>query len=446
MQVKKTNQITIKLDGQPLPTAKPSRLSIQETKPTPGVNEVTPLFVEPKAVHTSTQKPAHASTLKPDEDAMLRLSEIRQSQLERTVMLLPPSEWQDEQSHIPLFEGGEDGIDQSHSVWDEQEEPGKRRFASLFGRTSRLWKKPGMKMFLTVTGAVVVGLHFGFLVLAVFMNEQLSQSYRNVLDGTVQTLAVGHGNPREQGQKATAGTPDQKAAPLSNQVQPINQAVKVSLPEQRLFIAQGGVYSDQKAAEAAVKPLVDKQLPHMYYVNGDKRYLYLAAATSRDQILGLASQLKGVGLDVYVKEVTFPGINKTLSSTAAPVSASQAASASNQTEAQQFLSTGFALIRSLADWSGQMMRDGKAVKLPAADETKMTEQHRRLLDQKKAFEALLPETAKADLENMVNGVNQAVTAYAQVKNPNAESYAWQAQKGVLQFVESYMKIVRQIQP
>ncbi|MGO0060224.1 hypothetical protein ACTID9_09475 [Brevibacillus fluminis] len=458
MQAKKSNQITIKLDGQPLPQAKPGRLPIQPIKSTlhehqeKTQHQTVPPFDE-------TNMPANPVTapeaIPHDDDAMQRLSAIRQARESREVEPFLQPGWVEEEAlpnDIHAAEEVETSDRQQGPVWEEEDEPKRGKLAAFFGNKYRvLWKKPGMKMLITVTGAVVVGLHFGFLVLAVFMNEQLSQSYRTVLDGTVQTLAAVQGNAQQNtqqnGQSSAAGTHALPVAGEAAKGAAGSQKIQVTLPDQRLFIAQGGVFSDQKAADQAVKPLADKQLPHMYVEDGPKRYLYLAAATSRDQILGLASQLKAIGQDVYIKEVTFPGINKGLTSPTQPtVAGAQSAASFNPADAQGFLVTGFELARTLADWSGQMMRDGKVVKLPAEADAKLTEQHRKLLEQKKSFAQMMPEAAHADLEAMVNGITQAVTAYAQVKNPNAESYAWQAQKGVLQFVESYLQIVKKIQP
>ncbi|RNB90567.1 hypothetical protein EDM56_08675 [Brevibacillus fluminis] len=458
MQAKKSNQITIKLDGQPLPQAKPSRLPIQPIKPALAEqqektqHQTMPAFEDTKMPANPVPAPV---AIPHDDDAMQRLSAIRQARESRAVEAFHKPELVEAEvlpSDIRVAENIETNDIQQGPLWEEEDEPKRGKVAAFFGNKYRvLWKKPGMKMLITVTGAVVVGLHFGFLVLAVFMNEQLSQSYRTVLDGTVQTLAAVQGNvqqnTQQNGQSTAAGTHAPPVAGEASKGAIGSQEIQVTLPDQRLFIAQGGVFSDQKAADQAIKPLVDKQLPHMYFEDGQKRYLYLAAATSRDQILGLASQLKAIGQDVYIKEVSFPGINKWLTFQAQPtVAGIQPASSVNPADAQEFLLTGFELARTLADWSGQMMRDGKVVKLPADADAKLTEQHRKLLEQKKSFVQIMPEAAHQDLESMVNGITQAVTAYAQVKNPNAESYAWQAQKGVLQFVESYLQFVKKIQP
>ncbi|MGE5705047.1 MAG: hypothetical protein ACM32O_21165, partial [Clostridia bacterium] len=293
------------------------------------------------------------------------------------------------------------------------------------------WKRPGMKLFLSVAGAIFVGLHFGFLVLAVFMNEQLSHTYQAVLDDTVQTLNAANPKTEQPAKENVSTAPAGGAEPIAGK-----GTIRLSGPEQRMFMAQGGVFRDVKAAEEAVKPLSEKRYPHMYYEAEEKQYVFLAAATSRDQILGLATTLKGAGTDIYVKEVTFPGIQKELSGVEATA---------DPQLGTMFMANSFELVRALADWSGQMMRDGKAVKLPAAEDARVTELHRRLLEHKKVLEQLLPESAKAELNSMVNGINQAVTAYSQAKNQNAESYAWQVQKGVLQFVESYVRFAHQLQ-
>jgi cell division septation protein DedD len=305
-------------------------------------------------------------------------------------------------------------------------------------KQSALLNSPPFKVFVSTIGAIGLGLLFGFLVLAVFTQEQLNQSYRNVLGDTLKTMTATQSTQVENrdqdspiAQEANSATAEQPGKPVA-----------LKLPEQRFSMAQVGAFTDPQAAQVAIDQLTKKGFPHFSYRNGDKEYLFAATASTRDDILGMASLFKNQGMDVYVKDVTLPGLQKEIT-----LAAAQAEGTADPARLQAFFLDGMELARSLTNWSGRYL-GASSSGVSAAEEAAIKELHRRFLDGCRVLQASAPATWQPHVTGMQNGLNQAVTALEQAKTviaegkaANAESHAWQVQTGALSFLEHYTLLI-----
>ncbi|GEC91279.1 hypothetical protein [Brevibacillus brevis] len=328
---------------------------------------------------------------------------------------------------------------ESDYSFDDTEEKGYR--SSLGSRLAALWPKgPFWRTTLTTGGAVAIGLLFGFLVLTVFSQKEFSESYGNVLSDTVQTLTSPEaGNEQAVVKNRVAGPtlPDdsQQAQGASTNGNAVSQTeVALQLPAVSMYVAQAGVFQPDASPQTAVEPLEKAGIPHLLYKDASKQYMFAAAAPTRDAVLGFASSLKNKGMDVYVKEFSFPAFEG-----AVPVG--KAANASADPNIRAFFTHGLKLVQTLSAQSGLIITTGQLS--PTAKETaELKEIHRQFLEESRRMEA--KEAWKPLLDGMVNGVNQALAARDKMaeasagkKVESAESYAWQVQAGVLAFFESY---------
>jgi hypothetical protein len=303
------------------------------------------------------------------------------------------------------------------------------------------WMREGklVKNLFATGGAVAIGLVFGLLVLSVFGEEQLSRSYQSVLSDTVTTFSSGGTGGKADGVKVAG--PSLPASVGANTVG-AEQAVDLRLPEERLYVAQAGVFQPEASVAEAIKPLDGAGIPHLLYKGKDKQYLFAAAAPTRDAVLGFASSLKAKGMDVYVKEMVLPGLSKSIAVKGTEGTAQPA-------DLNAFFQTGLEMARTLAGQSGQVISSAQPA-LSAEEASALKEQHRRFLEESRAVSA--PESWQSLFAGMVNGMNQAMQArdkmaeaIAGKKTASAESYAWQVQAGVLAFWENYANWVRQVQ-
>ncbi len=297
--------------------------------------------------------------------------------------------------------------------------------------------RPGFRLLLTTIGGVAVGLLFGFVVLTVFTQEQMSRTYLSVLDGTVQTLTA----PNPQGGEAADGNGAKPAdaADTSSQASGGAVTMAVHLPEQTFIMAQAGVFSSADAAGQAVSSLKQQGLPHFVYESAGKQYLFVATAPNRDDILGLATFYKNRQMDVYVKEWKLPGLDKPLALKQALPKAADGSS----DKLESFFADGTELARNLAAWSSRTVNGQQKDKPVDAEElAKWKETHLRFVEEGRAVQAALPDDLQPYVTGMVNGLNQAMTALDQLKPANAESYAWQVQAGVLAYLENCARWVQ----
>ncbi|WP_419878872.1 hypothetical protein [Brevibacillus centrosporus] len=328
---------------------------------------------------------------------------------------------------------------------DDQEESvlSKRPATRLF---SSWTKRPIFRTVLTTGGGIAIGLLFGFLVLTVFSEKELSQSYRNVLSDTVQTLTANPAAGSPEGQLPIAGPvlpgmdrpmTDAPAAPASG----VPTDVKVQLPDLKMFVAQAGVFSPDASAQAAVEPLDKLGVPHLLYKDTANQYMFAAAAPTRDAVLGFATNLKSKGVDVYVKEFSFPTYQGTVGVASANSSAAP--------DLNVFFANGTKLAQTLSAHSGQVITNAQPV-LSTEEAAAMKEQHRQFLEESRLVSAQAGTTPY--FSEMVNGINQAMDARDKMAEANAgkkaqsaESYAWQVQAGVLKYLENYAAWVKQAQ-
>lgn len=400
MSGQNTNRVTVKLNGEKIEKSAQAKGLTPPPMAATGKNEI-PLY------HSGKEGGLR------EEDAFERLLQLRGTM-----------------SQSNRREAQSQGNTPSEALLDDGEE-GSFRF-------SRRWvKTPAMKNLLTAGGAVSIGLLFGFLVLTVFTQEQLSQSYRSVLAGTMQSLTA-----QELGQRNAS---DQV---LYGPVQPTSQSQadsngksgSIQLPEQRFYMAQAGAFQLEASEEAAIAPFEKQGIPHLLYRGDDKQYVFAAAAPTRDGILGFASSLKAKGTEVYVKEITFPGLQK-------DVAVTPSTGTAQAPDLNAFFLTGLEMVRTLAAQSAGAVTPSSAVSAGTADAAALKEKHRRFLEESRAVQT--PEEWKPFFTGMVDGMNRAMTAQAKMqeaisgkKTAHAESYAWQVQAGILDYLENYAKWVQ----
>ncbi|RNB70133.1 hypothetical protein EDM52_17975 [Brevibacillus invocatus] len=301
-----------------------------------------------------------------------------------------------------------------------------------------------LRTLLTTGGAIAIGLVFGIMVLTIFSQEQFSTSYRTVLSDTVETLTA---QPESPSNKQTTPTGpvlpgDQGSAAQPTASTGAAMSLSLQLPEVKMHVAQVGVFQLDAPEEAATQSLTKLGLPHLLYNDSTKQYMFAAATTSREAVLGFASNLKTKGLEVFVKEFSFPAYQ-------GEVKIEQSAEpTTTQPNLDLFFTAGRELTEALSAQSGLVITSAQPAIAPA-DTATLKEKHRKFLEAGKVN--TLPAEWQPYFQEMVNGLNQAVAARDKMaeasggkKTESAESYAWQVQGGILTYLESYTKWLQQL--
>lgn len=392
----------------------------------------------------AVQEPVSATAQPPGEDQRLQLAQemnaidrLQQIRSELMTHAEPPAS----------ADTGGEARRELAGVQDESDfaadEPGAYSSAPRRSNRSSYLRSNPLKWFVSAISAIAVGLLFGFLVLALFTQGQLNESYRSVIGETIQSATT-----LPPGQPGTTA-PEQAGENQPFPGQPI-QPLFLQLPERRLFMAQVGAFKEKETAQVAIDSLVEKGYPHFLFEADESYYLFTATTSNRDDILGLASSFKNKGMDVYVKEVVLPGLKKELALTAEDKDTSTLL---DQTKLQTFFENGMELSGTVTNWSGRFLSDPQSGGLSPENEQTIKELHRKFLDASGALQSAAPQDWQAHLTGMINGLNKAVAAVEQTKSAikagkidNAQSHAWQIQNGAISFLEHYTLWAKKQQP
>ncbi|MGD8188814.1 hypothetical protein ACQCN2_02320 [Brevibacillus ginsengisoli] len=470
MEAKKSNQISIKLNGSHMvkresrttQQAKADRLTSESEQPP--VQRIKPNLSRPEVV-----------TIDPDEDALSRLNELRQRT--QTRGSYPQSESASKTSHpitdeilddssVDLNNGSlydadhlaEESIEQISfhqgpiiELDEPSSEPAPRFLPRMFqsGLSRRalppFTRSDWFRMMISSIGAVSLGLIFGFGVLMVFKQEQIPQSYKSVLGGTLQLPSDQSADSPTQTDHNESSASTANTALQGGQGALAQAAVSanLALPEQKLFLAQAGVFSDAASAQPVIDTLSKQGFPHFLYPMDGKQHLFVAMAPTRDEILGIADFLKNNHLDIYVKEVVIPALEQEVQVSKSLVNADPKASSHNQVET--FLVNGFEVVKSLSAHSSKVLnQESSAQPISADEENQLRELHRKFVDQGRVVLTGVPAEWQPYFKNMTDGLNQAITAMNELKSSNSKSYAWQTQNGVFQYIANYVEWSNQI--
>lgn len=324
--------------------------------------------------------------------------------------------------------------------WTDGEAGGRRtmRRRPLFtGRNSNP-EREWVKMLFASLSAVAIGICFGFLALSLFTDDKLRETYLDVLGGTMQTFSSAAVEvPTEQadlpymepGAATVAGNTSEKQG----------TAVPLEAPNLRMFLAQVGAFQDAASADTAIESLKERGYPHLLYEQDGQHYLFAAASPVRDLLLGVAAALQEQGMDVYIKELT---VSRPIEPSAKEDGDGEQSAAGGSSPAlQPLLAAGAELAERLALWSVQQLAQGGDSGPPTAElKAELQELHLRFLEQNRSLQPALDSTWKTLLEEMVGGLNQAMTAFSQAGSGPIQPYAWQAQQGVLTYLKTYAKL------
>ncbi|MCR8978777.1 sporulation protein [Brevibacillus laterosporus] len=340
----------------------------------------------------------------------------------------------------------------------------------LIKNQGHMSKRPVLRVFITTISAIILGVLFGFIVLNIFVQEQLvhpsqagatlpksnelhpssvSPESKNVL--SEKSIPV-HGGNQANGSNHVQeaglpkeGTSQQATSATGSASQKIEDAVlaSVQFPEQNYYMVQMGVFTDQKAAEPAIASLDEKGLPHFLYQIDGRLHLFTGVAPSRDAILGLADNFRQRQIDVYVKEVKLPAMEKQVQ--IVPASALEVGASADKGVVNAFIRSGADIIQQLSALSSQVVNTDKQKVQPltAEQESKLKSMHVAFLDNSRATQRALSQKEQVYVAGMVQGMNQAMSTMTQLKTVNAEPYAWQVQKGIMQYLHYYAKWMKE---
>ncbi|MBO8172538.1 MAG: hypothetical protein H0Z33_11715 [Bacillaceae bacterium] len=279
-----------------------------------------------------------------------------------------------------------------------------------------------------VVSATLIGVVFGFVVLAVFVNPEWDPE--NMMEGTQRNINAVSGTPSGgQDVEAESDNTGQTAMGGTEPADPDTQirAVSMQIPSATFFMVQAGVFGDRAGAEKSVQTFGEKGWPSVVMAQ-DQYHVFLSTALNRESALAMGSYFQQQDVVIYVKEWVVPSFNGTVT-------------LKGGTEGLEgFLDEGRQLFDRLSASTSNVMTS--STEPDQTEWKKIQDHHRNMIDYRRQlkFDSSLDDLAA----RMEKNLTAAVSALDQYRKQKNQSYLWQTQQNLLQYVKDYQVFLTEL--
>lgn len=292
----------------------------------------------------------------------------------------------------------------------EDEEGWRESHYSRPSRTS-WWKVAG-----SLTGAIVTGALFGFVVLSLF-NQEMPLPVPSLGTGASQTK-VG-----EDAVLPVMGLIDE--ATKSNE--DVIPQISVNLPEQTYYFLQYGVFSSANGVELAQEELRAAGVAAARDTVDEKR-VYAGVSTNREQSKLLSGQLKAAGVHLILHEIALPqAVNVEFSG--------------NPDNLETFFKHSSELTTLLSSVSASLLTDTQQKTLGAEDQLLLQQLHQLWTESVSAIRGKWAEDQTLHISEMEKAMNGAVEAMGEYDKSGAKTLLWEVQNEMMRFILAEQSLV-----
>jgi stage II sporulation protein B len=370
--------------------------------------ETTPANVIPVPAYT-TDYGAWESSFDEETDRIEQL--IRNSE-----PVSPPTR----KSAIQVIDSVEDIVidrdaEQHNPFVDMVEESQGPQFTSLpVGGYYRKSRNPSwVKVFASVTGAIVTGAVFGFVVLSLFQGDiQIPGLTSTSLKDDVRTSST------VQSPAADKGTETGPEAKPATAEQAFNAAINSD--SKTYYMLQYGVFKDAAGVNAAEQELIAKGMA-AFGDTTDQNRVYAGMANAREDALLFAQQLKAQGVELYVRELQIPEVK-------------QLVYGGDAKTMEQFLSQSDKVVQLLLQMSVAQLEKEDSMAFTQAELVAMKDAHRQWTELESKASAGLPEEAKPAWNKMTQTMNTAIISLNEYGKKLSQTHLWGIQSAAMEFV------------
>lgn len=301
-----------------------------------------------------------------------------------------------------------DGKNRDQSYLSVEQVPSNTRNDYGYYRSKKpnsVWKLAG-----SITGAIVTGLLFGTVVLSMFNGGDSGKDYTTI------ESSQGTGISPPENAAVNGGINDQEAA-----------SVSVSIPQQTFYMLQYGVFSTAERAEQAKGELTQSGIAAFGDSSAENR-VYAGVSPDREQAKLLSSQLKGEGVELYVREIVLPG-------------AQSAVFAGEAAAFDIFFEVSGDLAANLSSLSASLL--GQETPGPVDEETMktITGLHLQWTEAVKLISPGMSLETGASLKIMEQEMSGAITALTEYNKNRSKGHLWEIQAGMMNYIMSQRKLV-----
>ncbi|WP_234404891.1 SPOR domain-containing protein [Paenibacillus bouchesdurhonensis] len=300
----------------------------------------------------------------------------------------------------PLTDQAATGI----AVFPEHEKPDGGNYYFQRTRTS-WWKVVG-----SLTGAVVTGALFGFVVLSMFNQE-------------ITVPIPGIGVPKQEAAGEAADIPVLGSV-ISKEQMPL---VQVVLPSQSYHFLQYGVFSTAEGVELAQQQLRDSGIAAARDTLDEKR-VYAGVSPDREEAKLLSGRLKTGGVHLILHEISLP-------ESATVEYNGDAASL------QQYLAQSADLVYMLSSSSAALLGEASPTRQSQEETGQLRESHQLWTKSAALIRGKLSASAEGEVKEMEKAMNSAVEAMGEFNEKGEQTMLWEVQNEMMRFIMAEQKLV-----
>ncbi|MGG6313519.1 SPOR domain-containing protein [Paenibacillus macerans] len=286
---------------------------------------------------------------------------------------------------------------------------GHSPYYSRPNRTS-WWKVAG-----SLTGAIVTGALFGFVVLSLFNQE-------------IELPLPGIGVPKQSDSGQSASLPamgeisEEAGLPEENVPR-----ISIRLPEQTYYFLQYGVFSTAQGVQLAQQELQASGIATARDTVDEKR-VYAGVSTDREQSKLLSGQLKAAGVHLILHEISIP--------------ASADVEFTGEPEAVEgFMTQSAELVSMLSSASASLLTAAEP-KTKSADELgQLGLRHQLWTESASAIRGKWSASQEPYASEMEKAINGAVEAMGEYNKSGAKTLLWEVQNEMMRFIMAEQSLV-----
>ncbi|WP_229753556.1 SPOR domain-containing protein [Paenibacillus segetis] len=275
-------------------------------------------------------------------------------------------------------------------------------------RRTSWWKLGG-----SLTGAIVTGLMFGFVVLSIF-NKDLSFPIPGIgvpsQNQAGQSVDIPVLGKIDEGEKVDV--------PL---------VVNMALPEQTYYFLQYGVFSTAQGVQLAQEELQASGIAAARDTVDEKR-VYAGVSPDREQAKLLSGALKAVGVNLILHEIALPQV-------------AQLEYSGDTQSLERYLSQSADLVSLLSSSSASLLSQLTTETQKVDEIQELGQRHQLWTESAAAIQGKLSQESEQEINEMEKAMNSAVEAMAGYNKKEAKTLLWEVQNQMMRFILAEQKLV-----
>lgn len=299
------------------------------------------------------------------------------------------------------------GNDPWQTEWQEDAPP-------IYTRPHRTswWKVAG-----SLTGAIVTGALFGYVVLSLF-NQEVELPLPGINTNTTQQEEKGDtASQPAMGEIEGEDPAKEDNAPL----------ISVALPEQTYYFLQYGVFSTAQGVQLAQEELQASGIAAARDTVDEKR-VYAGVSTDREQSKLLTGQLKAAGVNLILHEISFPA-------------AANVPFAGEREALEGFMAQSAELVDLLSTSSAALLTEADPQPQQHPELEQLGAKHQAWTQSASAIRGKWSTAGAALAGEMEKAINGAVEAMSEYQKNGAKTLLWEVQNEMMRFIMAEQSLV-----